>query len=203
MRQRNEPAERVAIRHDYVRKHVAQVIEKRSLPNRLAMRRQYLCKKVNVYTLAASRFLCWLVFVVAAALAGIPLLNSLQHGQNVPIPAILIFAAAIGTGAVMALLRGKYLADKARQQVEIYYAPPVKPESLPAEEVLLRSSNILSTAHDDGLLRPADSAQATAANSLLRASLPRDAVDYKSDYKTEIEIQTDPDQIARLNSTEA
>ena len=88
-----------------------------------------------------------------------------------------ISTALKAMGVTAALLAGYFLCARigqrmirSAQEMNVAYVPPATPNTLPAEEILVRGAAEPTAAHSDVLLRAAQGEQATPKEDLLRAS---------------------------------
>lgn len=133
---------------------------------RIKKRREYVKRKVVAYTLMTLSILvaipCALLAVVLFLLAIVGILDGIFWEG--------IFWPALKLGDLA--LRFSESAQKAHGEArQLPYVPPVTPDSLPAEEVLLRGSQEPLQEQGKTLLRAADGSSAdTPEQELLRAS---------------------------------
>jgi hypothetical protein len=143
-------------------------------PDRKKLRREYLKRKASAYTRMAVGGTLFVPFVFAACLFAAFTLVIIAFGIEERRPEYLF--ATLVVGAITAFLT--WLAHASRQtlrrgrmQSQIPYVPPVTPNTLPADEILVRAAEEPLAAQSEVLLRAAKGqGHETAKEELLRVS---------------------------------
>jgi hypothetical protein len=124
----------------------------KQVPDRMRLRREYL-KQRNVEVLRVAvdvGFLCAIIFL-------------LFHGNKRIVP----IYGMLGVITVRLVTRGVRRAQAIKQ---IPYVPPVTPDALPADEILVRGSVEPPIEQSEMLLRGAQKGEETPQEELLRVS---------------------------------
>jgi hypothetical protein len=151
------------------------------VPDRTKMRREYLRKKAKAYSKVTVGSVLFPVAVTGtvvcagmAALYFLALQNELAY-QNADIlrlkagierGVMWTFAILAALSARVAWISGQMVME-ARREVRVPHVPPVRPTSLPAEEVLVRGASEPS-APNETLLRAAVKGEEAHTAELLR-----------------------------------
>jgi hypothetical protein len=148
-------------------------------PDRKKLRRDYLKQRVRAY---AGAILCTWLFVPALlvtlglAMAAVSIL--IASGSDNPIGyglGVIIFGILACCSAAAGLFAWSLWQEGIRfikvEAALVPYAPPVNPDTMPAEEVLVRGSDEPPVAQSEILMRAADGAE-TPPEELLRVIDP-------------------------------
>jgi hypothetical protein len=143
------------------------------LPDRKKLRQEYLKQKAGAYAkgtagatlVIPATLLCCLLGGITVALMIVMLYTA------TPVNLIFVLLTATLTTISGALVRWCWRArHEFRRAADIPYVPPVNANALPADEVLVRSSEEPAVAQSEVLLRAAQRGQETAKEELLRVS---------------------------------
>ena len=132
------------------------------MPDRKSLRREYLRQKGEVYgegAIYAVLFVPALLIAVFAVVCGV---TGLGGGNN-------IFTGLIGVAMFGSISAYCWLQmrDARRRTDAVPYAPPIQPDTLPAEEILVRAADEPPVVQSEVLLRAAQEHE-TPKEELLR-----------------------------------
>ena len=137
------------------------------LPDRQKQRREYLRKKRVGRALSSTGATIFASAVVVSGALIVVAILTLIVDHDVATAALYLMAAIALMGAV-----SKFSADvmkKGNDLSDVSYVPPITPDHLPAEEVLVRGATEPS-APAETLLRAAESNEETGPDQLLRVA---------------------------------
>lgn len=139
------------------------------IPDRHKQRREYLKKKAVAYGKAAGSdfllsclFILTIVFMCLACLC----LVSAFFDYFLLVPAVILTLFAL-LGGFLSYKLDRFVEHAKQIEAAIRYCPPVRPDILPLQEILVRASQ--EPEQSSVLLRAAESAN-TPAEQLLRAT---------------------------------
>ena len=144
------------------------------VPDRQKQRREYLRKKAGVRGIIVGGQLLEILLFSVTGLCGLAsfglLLCSIAIGPQFYLTTLVSILLTVGGGYISWKL-GK-LTDRAEQEERsLAFVPPVTPDTLPAEEVLVRGAQELTQEQSTVLLRAAEESVASPTEELLRASI--------------------------------
>jgi hypothetical protein len=148
----------------------------KQVPDRIKLRREYLRKKAGAYVAGTASgiliipSLILTVLCVIGALAVVVL--NVMPLSRFGIPELAALCVFIGSATVFGAFTWEAW-DKlkaAQKAARLTYVPPVTPDALPADEILVRSSEEPPVAQSEVLLRAAQRGQETPKEELLRVS---------------------------------
>ena len=146
------------------------------VPDRQKQRREYLKKKARTSTLQVGGILLLAVVGFPTVLLFLLAVFFVVMFCLTPLGSFAIIGfcicAALGVGGVSVChALNRMVAAAAKQSRSLPYFPPVTIDTLPAEEVLVRSSQEPTQEHSAVLLRAAGESNDTPAEQLLRAAV--------------------------------
>jgi hypothetical protein len=148
----------------------------KQVPDRKRLRREYLRQKTVGHSQEAAGAILYYPALIGCLLFGMIsiglMLVGLSGGVGHPDPASTIgwTCICVGLSAGFGLMARQAirLMDKGRAATRIPYVPPVTPDTLPADEILVRGAEEPLIAQNEVLLRAARQGQETPKEELLR-----------------------------------
>src|SRR5260221_1373656 len=161
-----------------------------NLLDRKKQRREYLAKKVGGF---GKGYSVALASIIMAATTGLIVYVSLwcfhiSGSGYISIKERILYVMG-GIGALIAaffmgcltLKSGHFARSQVSTTTLLPYIPPVTPNTLPAEEVLIRGSQEPNREQNIVLLRAAEESSESPANELLRAIVRESSTDTRAD----------------------
>jgi hypothetical protein len=143
------------------------------VPDRQKQRWEYLRKKAGKHSYVFIMGVFWLCAALATLLCGLlTCLGLIQGflGTGLTYPLFLPFLMTVVGGYVSWLIY-RYTNRVEKEALSIPFVPPFTPDTLPAEEVLVRGSEEPTQEQNTVLLRAAEESADIPAVQLLRASV--------------------------------
>jgi hypothetical protein len=135
----------------------------KQMPDRKKLRREYLRKRRTTFAPGGFSIVLLITFLLFECW----LIISLRRSGHLSMGLLVFVGVALVKCALMAYKTVKMV----QQQVSgIPHVPPVTPNTLPADEILVRASEEPPVAQSDVLLRAAQKGQETPKEELLRVA---------------------------------
>jgi hypothetical protein len=144
------------------------------VPDRQKQRWEYLKRKAIAQSKIQGASLLALCLLIAAAICGLLACGGLIFAYFLMDGVVLSFAIVFTMLTVITGLACRsayqFIEKASEEEMQIPYAPPVRPDTLPAEEVLVRGAQEPAREQSGMLLRAADENVEVPIEQLLRAA---------------------------------